>query len=71
MKKIYTAPRVRVVVVDDLCSNVGLQNASVMQGSLKGKQVDQFKVVEEEQTKTDAQYSTLWGNSNKENWGDD
>lgn len=71
MKKIYTAPQINVVVVDDLCSNGGFQTGSVHQATTQGKLLDQFKVVEEDQTKSDDEYSKLWGNSNSGNWGDD
>lgn len=71
MKKEYISPKINVAVQEDLCSNGGLVFASVKQGSLQGKDIDHFDVVEEEQTKADESYSGLWGNSNKEKWGDD
>ncbi len=71
MKKEYVSPNINVVATDDLCSNGGIMTASVHQGSLQGERIDQFDVVEKEQTKTDETYSGLWGYSNKNKWGDD
>ena len=33
--------------------------------------IDHFDVVGEEQTKKNATYTGLWGESNSKNWGDD
>lgn len=65
MKKIYIAPKIDVIILDSLCSGV-LQTASVYQGR---ECIDQFKVVDEEKTRTE--YKGLWGKSNSANWGDD
>lgn len=65
MKKIYIAPKIDVIILDSLCSGV-LQTASVYQGR---ECIDQFKVVDEEKTRTE--YKGLWGKSNSNNWGDD
>lgn len=68
MKKIYIAPKIDVIILDSLCSGV-LQTASVYQGSPNGKFIDQFKVFDEEKTRTE--YKGLWGKSNSDKWGDD
>lgn len=68
MKKIYIAPKIDVIILDSLCNGV-LQTASVYQGSPNGKCIDQFKVVDEELSKTE--YKGLWGKSNSANWGED
>lgn len=65
MKKIYIAPKIHVIILDSLCSGV-LQTASVYQGR---ECIDQFKVVDEEKTRTE--YKGLWGKSNSNNWGED
>ncbi len=65
MKKIYIAPKIDVIILDSLCSGV-LQTASVYQGR---ECIDQFKVVDEEKTRTE--YKGLWGKSNSNNWGED
>lgn len=65
MKKIYIAPKIDVIILDSLCSGV-LQTASVYQGR---ECIDQFKVVDEEKTRTE--YKGLWGKSNSDKWGDD
>lgn len=70
MRKKYVVPQVCSVVLENLCEN-GLVLASVQKGQLGGQHVDQFDVVEENQTKTDGVYSNLWGNANKDKWGDD
>lgn len=65
MKKIYIDPKIDVIILDSLCSGV-LQTASVYQGR---ECIDQFKVVDEEKTRTE--YKGLWGKSNSNNWGED
>ncbi len=69
MKKQYIVPTLSVVVTEDLC-DTGLKTGSVFEGSVsEGKQIDQFQVVEQSQTKQE--FSGLWGSSNKDKWGDD
>lgn len=70
MKKNYITPNINVVQVETICDG-GLQTASVYKGSLKDVCISHFDVVGEEQTKTDAEYKGLWGESNHENWGKD
>lgn len=70
MKKNYITPNINVVQVETIC-NGGLQWASVHEEKVSGKCIDQFKVVGEEQTKTDATYTGLWGESNSSEWGKD
>lgn len=70
MKKIYIAPKINVVQVDTICSG-GFQQASVHEKTLSGKCLDQFDVVEQQYTKTEAEYTGLWGESNSKNWGKD
>ncbi len=70
MKKIYIAPKIDVIILDSLCSG-GFQTGSVHQESLKGVCISQFDVVGEEKTKSDAEYTGLWGKSNSDNWGKD
>lgn len=65
MKKIYIAPKIDVIILDSLC-DATLQTASVYQDR---ECIDQFKVVDEEKTRTE--YKGLWGKSNSNNWGDD
>lgn len=65
MKKIYIAPKIDVIILDSLCSGV-LQTASVYQDR---ECIDQFKVVDEEKTRTE--YKGLWGKSNSDKWGED
>lgn len=67
MKKIYIAPKIDVIILDSLCSGV-LQTASVYQDR---ECIDQFKVVDEEKTKIEDEYTGLWGKSNSDKWGDD
>ena len=43
--------------------------ASVYNGSTGGECIDNFNVVNEDATKTGADYKDLWGNSDK--WGED
>lgn len=70
MKKIYIAPKIDVIILDSLCSG-GFQTGSVHQESLKGVCISKFDVVGEEKTKTEAEYTDLWGESNSSNWGKD
>lgn len=70
MKKIYIAPKIDVIILDSLC-NGGIQTASVYKGSLNDVCIDLFKVVDQQYTKTEAEYTGLWGESNSKNWGDD
>lgn len=65
MKKIYIAPKIDVIILDSLC-DATLQTASVYQDR---ECIDQFKVVDEEKTRTE--YKGLWGKSNSNNWGED
>lgn len=69
MKKIYIAPKIDVIILDSLCSG-GFKSASVYQGSPNGERIDQFKVFDEEKTRTE-EYKGLWGKSNSNNWGED
>ena len=65
MKKNYITPEINVIQPESLlCS---LVVASV--NSTNGECISNFDVVNEKDTKTDAEYKDLWGNSGK--WGDD
>lgn len=68
MKKNYITPEINVIQLEALC-NGDIVTASVHEGSTTGKCIDNFKVVNGDATKTDAEYKDLWGNSDK--WGDD
>lgn len=70
MKKIYIAPKIDVIILDSLCSG-GIQHGSVYRGSLNDVCFSHFDVVGEEDTKTKAEYTGLWGESNSKKWGDD
>lgn len=70
MKKIYIAPKIDVIILDSLCSG-GFQHGSVYRGSLNDVCFSHFDVVGEEETKTKAEYTGLWGKSNSDKWGDD
>lgn len=70
MKKNYITPNINVVQVDTICSG-GFQQASVHEKTLSGKCLDQFDVVEQQYTKTEAEYTGLWGESHSSKWGDD
>ena len=71
MKKNYITPEINVIQLETLCDG-GIQTASIYKGSIdKGECVDKFNVVNENVTKTDAEYKDLWGGSNSGNWGDD
>ena len=67
MKKKYIRPTANAVYLEPLC----FETTSVYEKDLSGKKIDSFQVIEQEQTKTDTKYSSLWGESNKSNWGDD
>lgn len=68
MKKNYITPEINVIQLEALC-NGDIVTASVHEGSTTGECIDNFKVVNGDATKTDAEYKDLWGNSDK--WGDD
>lgn len=70
MKKNYITPNINVVQVDTICSG-NLQTASVYRGNVSDVCIGHFDVVGEEQTKTNATYTDLWGESNSEKWGED
>ena len=70
MKKNYITPEIDVIQPEDLC-NGGIVTASVFKGSTNGECISNFDVVNEDATKTDAEYKDLWGESNSDKWGDD
>lgn len=70
MKKNYITPEIKEIQLEALC-NEGIVTASVHEGSTTGKCIDNFKVVNEKDTKDAAEYNGLWGDSNSGNWGDD
>lgn len=70
MKKNYITPEINVIQLETLCDG-GIVTASVYKGSTKGEFINKFDVVNEDATKTDAEYKGLWGESNSGNWGDD
>ncbi len=70
MKKIYIAPKIDVIILDSLC-DATLQTASVFKGKLNDERISYFDVVGEEKTKTEAEYTSLWGELNSSNWGKD
>ena len=67
MKKNYITPEINVVQLESLCNGGGIVTASVFKGSTNGECIDNFDVVNEDQTKD----KDLWGESNSDNWGDD
>lgn len=69
MKKNYITPEINEIQLEALC-NEGIVTASVFKGSTKGECIDNFKVVNEKDTKG-AEYEGLWGDSNSGKWGDD
>ncbi len=71
MKKNYITPEINVVQLEALCNGGDIVTASVHEGSTTGKCIDNFKVVNEKDTKDAAEYNGLWGDSNSGNWGDD
>lgn len=70
MKKIYIAPKIDVIILDTLC-DATLQTCSVFKGKLNDERISYFNVVGEEKTKTEAEYTGLWGESKSSKWGDD
>ena len=71
MKKNYITPEINVVQLEALCNGGDIVTASVFKGSTKGECIDNFKVVNEKDTKDAAEYNGLWGDSNSGKWGDD
>ena len=65
MKKNYITPEINVVQLEALCNGGGIVTASVL--STNGECIDNFGVVNEDQTKD----KDLWGESNSDKWGDD
>lgn len=70
MKKIYIAPKIDVIILDTLC-DATLQTCSVFKGKLNDERISYFDVVGEEKTKTEAEYTGLWGESKSSKCGDD
>ena len=70
MKKNYITPEINVIQLEALLCNEGIVTASVFKGSTKGECIDNFKVVNEKDTKG-TEYNGLWGESNSGKWGDD
>ena len=70
MKKIYIAPKIDVIILDTLC-DATLQTCSGFKGKLNDERISYFDVVGEEKTKTEAEYTGLWGESKSSKWGDD
>ena len=70
MKKNYITPEINVIQLESLCDG-GIQVASVYKGSLDKECISNFEVVNEDKTKTEADYKDLWGESNSDKWGDD
>ena len=70
MKKNYITPEINVIQLESLCDG-GIQVASVYKESTKGEFISNFEVVNEDETKTEADYKDLWGESNSDKWGDD
>lgn len=59
MKKTYSKPSIMMVAIEDFCSN-GLTEGSVQTSD--GTQVDHFKVIEQEQSKSQYDWSNdSWG----------
>ncbi|MED9896685.1 MAG: hypothetical protein UE783_00615 [Prevotella sp.] len=69
MKKNYITPEIKVIQLEALLCNGGMNIASVHRADLKGECIGNFDVKDEQTTKTD--YKDLWGESNSGNWGDD
>lgn len=66
MKKNYITPNINVVLVETIC-NGDLQTASVYRGKVSDECfINRFDVVGEKQTKTEATYTVLWGESNSD-----
>ena len=70
MKKNYITPEINEIQLEAPLCNGGIVTASVFKGSTKGECIDNFKVVNEKDTKG-TEYNGLWGDSNSGNWGDD
>lgn len=71
MKKNYITPEINVIQLEALLCNEAIVKASVLKGSINGDCISNFKVVNENDTKTDTEYKDLWGESNSNKWGDD
>ena len=71
MKKNYITPEINEIQLEALCNGGDIVSASVFKGSTKGECIDNFKVVNEDATKTGDEYKDLWGESNSGKWGDD
>ena len=69
MKKNYITPEIKVIQLEALLCNGGMNIASVHRADLKGECIGNFDVKDEQTTKTD--YKDLWGESNSGKWGDD
>ena len=69
MKKNYIAPEIKVIQLEALLCNGGMNIASVHKADLTGECISNFEVVNEDKTKDD--YKDLWGESNSNKWGDD
>lgn len=68
MRKKYIQPTTRVIVIHEpIC----LSNATVYKEKVSGMFIDRFDVVDQTVTKNSSIYAPLWGQSNKDNWGDD
>lgn len=66
MKKNYITPEINVIQLEALCDgSIGM--ASVFKKSTDGECIDNFRVVNEKDTKG-AEYEGLWESNN---WGDD
>ena len=63
MKKNYITPEINVIQLEALCDG-GFETASVYKGSTGGECIDNFKVVNEKDSKDE----NFWGS---DNWGDD
>ena len=64
MKKNYITPEINVIQPESLLCSGGFMTASVYTGSTKGECIDNFEVVNEENSKN----LDLWGS---DKWGDD
>ena len=71
MKKNYITPEIKVIQLEALLCNGGMNIASVHRADLTGECISNFDVVNGDATKTDAEYKDLWGESNSGKWGDD
>lgn len=69
MKKNHIAPEIKVIQLEALLCNGGMNIASVHRADLKGECISNFDVKDEDVTKTE--YKDLWGESNSGKWGDD